>query len=442
MSRIPKADFMKLSKAGKAAITKMVKGQGAYKAKTSKKRIRGRGDYVPDKYSNKDLAQTIGGRAMGYIWDKLFGNGDYAPMNFGVKNNSFMNEIVANGPPKVWSTNQNAFVMRHSEYLGDITTSSVARDFDLASYDINAGLTTMFPWLSTIASNFQQYKVKGMLFEYRSTCSDAIASSTDLSLGTVILATNYNSAESAFASKQQMLQTEFCSQGKPSQCILHPIECKPSLTSVETLYVRTGDVPDGQDQRLYDLGKFQIATQGFQGTSINIGELWVTYEIELLKPILSNGSSILLGDFWSANSGITVNYPMSSLPRLLKGSNAGTTISGKDIYLNLANPGDVYLVCYHVTGGATGTVTGPVVTATSAELLAFWEDQSQEGAAAPTTGVSTSTKAMFCVLMKVNATFTATPSLNLSYTSFVGSPAYSELFVCKVNPNLQYTTFT
>ena len=31
---------------------------------------------------------------------------------------------------------------------------------------------------------------------------------------------------------------------------------------------------------------FTIATQGFQGTNVNIGELWVTYQVTLLKPKL------------------------------------------------------------------------------------------------------------------------------------------------------------
>ena len=51
------------------------------------------------------------------------------------------------------------------------------------------------------------------------------------------------------------------------------------------LYVRpTLNVPSGSDRRLYDFGNFQIATIGLQGTSVNVGELWVTYEIELFKP--------------------------------------------------------------------------------------------------------------------------------------------------------------
>jgi len=37
---------------------------------------------------------------------------------------------------------------------------------------------------------------------------------------------------------------------------------------------------------MYDLCNFQIATMGFQGTSVNIGELYITYQVSLRKPKL------------------------------------------------------------------------------------------------------------------------------------------------------------
>lgn len=435
---------MKLSPAAKMAVKAAVQGRGAYKKVQGRgaympvpRLLKGRGAYVPDKYSNKDIAQSVAGRAAGYLWDKLFGNGDYAAIPQGIKNNSFMSEITAKGPPQVWATRDNAFVMRHSEYLGDVTTSSSARDFKLDSYAINPGLPQTFPWLSNIANQFQQYEIKGMLFEFRSTCSDAIASGTDISMGSVILATNYNSADDDFASKQQMLQTEFCAQGRPSQCILHPIECKPSLTSVETLYTRSGAVPTGSDIRLYDLGKFQIATQGFQGTSVNIGELWLTYEIAFKKPIQSNGTSVLLGDFYNATTGITSSALYGTNATLVDGSNAGSELSANDILLPDANPGDVYLVTYHANGTAAA-INGPVVTATSGHLLQLWDNGANEGGAAPQGGV-TSSKVMWSALIKINATFTATPKISASYFSFLTSPTDMQLAVCKVNPNFPLT---
>lgn len=456
MKPLSKSEYAKLSPSGKAAVKALVTGSGAYKARVTRpkavtgrgaykplpRRVRGQGAYVPEKYSNKDLAKEAAGRAVGFVWDKLFGSGAYAPSGFAVKSNSFMNEITANGPPQVWATGAEAFTLRHREYLGEVTTSDVARQFNLNSYDINPGQSALLPWGSQIANQFQQYRPKGMLFEFISTSSDAIASSTDLALGTVIMATNYNSADAEFSSKQQMLQTEFCSQGKPSQCILHPIECKPSLTSIDTLYMRAGTVPSGQDQRLFDLGKFQIATQGFQGTNVVIGELWVTYEIELLKPIQSDGSSVLLGDFYQGTTGITTSKLLGTAPQLVSGSNAGTFYADNYIEFDAAAPGDVYLVLYTMAGTA-GTVTGPVLSTSACQALQLFQHGSQTGTAGPQTG-ATASKVVTAFLVKINASFTPTslPYATISYSALPSSPTSAELCVCKVNPNFPLSAVT
>lgn len=55
---------------------------------------------------------------------------------------------------------------------------------------------------------------------------------------------------------------------------------------LDNLYVRSGMVPTGQDIRMFDLCKFQIATNGLQGTNVNVGELWVTYQVAMIKPKL------------------------------------------------------------------------------------------------------------------------------------------------------------
>lgn len=438
---IPYAQWKKLPAAAKAAVKASLTGRGAYKPKKTLRRaakprsLKGMGAYVPEEYSDKDIAKTVGGRLTGWIWDKLFGNGAYAPVSFDVKNNSFMNDIVANGPPSMHSTGAQSFVLRHREYLGDVTTSGTAREFDLSSYDINPGQSELMPWGSQIANQFQQYKVKGAVFEFVSTCSDAIASSTDLALGTVIMATNYNSAESDFVNKQQMLQTEFCSQGKPSQCILHPIECKPSLTSVETLYTRSGAVPSGQDQRLFDLGKFQLATQGFQGTNVNIGELWFSYEIELLKPIQSNGTSVLLGDFYNATTGISTSNPFSTSPTLNAGSNLGSEINGNAIEFPSANPGDTYFVFWQVEG-TSAACTGSL-DSDQCRYLKIWQGGVNLSAGAPSTGVSATFMNVACIVV-INATLNSSlpPSLILNLTGMPTSCTSMDLCIAKITPNL------
>ena len=201
-------------------------------------------------------------------------------------------------------------VVSHREYIGDVFTGGIQPDDKTAPYSspftignvqvagsgevlgnggfkINVGVKDTFPWLYNLARNYEQYRVHGMVFEFKSLSADAL-NSTNTALGSVIMATEYNAANPIFESKQQMENYEFAQSCKPSVSMMHAIECAPNLTSVSELYVRAGPIPLYQDPRLYDLGTFQIATCGMQAAQINIGELWCTYLVELIKPKIPN----------------------------------------------------------------------------------------------------------------------------------------------------------
>lgn len=203
-------------------------------------------------------------------------------------------------------------VIRRREYITDIITSSSANTFKNQNFFINPAQSSTFAWLNSIAMNYEEWAIEGMLFEFRSTSSDAL-NSVNTALGTVIMATNYNAASPNFVSKAEMEEYQYGQSNKPSINQMHFIECEHRQSVSSVLYCRPGSVPTGQDQRLYDWGNFQIATTGFQGTSVNIGELWVSYQVALLKPKLYQ--SLGLGvDFWhfGNNVGVTSAAPLGT----------------------------------------------------------------------------------------------------------------------------------
>lgn len=111
------------------------------------------------------------------------------------------------------------------------------------------------------------------------------------SLGAVVMATEYNAAKPVFANKIEMENYEFAQSSKPSISMAHPIECAPHQTPLTELYIRQPTTNlTGQDIKTYDMGNFQIASQGIPvtGSAQSLGELWVTYEIILYKPRVSN----------------------------------------------------------------------------------------------------------------------------------------------------------
>jgi len=173
----------------------------------------------------------------------------------------------------------------HREFIQDVTGTV---DFlNAIQKQINPGLAGTFPWLSRLAINFEEYQFKGLVFEFKSTSATAIGS-TNTALGVVIMATNYDSKDLAFATKQQMEAYEFSCSTKPADSMIHPVECMPNKNVLNTLYVRN-DATDltNSDIRMYDLGEFQLATSGMQAAA-TIGELWVSYHVCLKKPKLNS----------------------------------------------------------------------------------------------------------------------------------------------------------
>lgn len=223
------------------------------------------------------------GSAGGNFLSKIFGHGDYQVSNSNmIKSNNLISNS-ANIPQ--FGTGKVATNFRHREFLGDVISSSTANTFKIDSFSINPGVDATFPWLAgVVGAKYQQYRINGMTFEFRSMSADAL-NSTNTALGSVIMSTDYDSADTAFTSKQQMENTEYGVSCKPSVNMMHGIECERSQTPVSELYIRAFDVPSGKDVRFYDIGRFSIASTGCQGTNVNLGELWVSYDIDCFKAI-------------------------------------------------------------------------------------------------------------------------------------------------------------
>lgn len=239
------------------------------------------------------LAGPTGAKVGGMIGrglSSIMGFGDYTVKtnSLGVSGCSLPQDSVPQ-----FVTNKHATRITHREYVGDIVIPANQQSFNLTQYAINPGNGQLFPWLSSIAKNFQQYKLLGAIVEFKTMTSDYAANGP---LGTVVLATNYNSNDAAFINKVQMENSEFAVSSKPSMSVVHPIECDPKEQVADILYVRDSSADTYgvvSDKRLYDWGNFQFATQGLPGVQGNVlGELWISYDIELLKPIVSPSSSV------------------------------------------------------------------------------------------------------------------------------------------------------
>lgn len=163
-------------------------------------------------------------------------------------------------------------VMRRREFIRDIVGPGNS-GYQIRSEIYNPGLEPLFPWLSSIAQNYEQYEVLQTRFSFETT-------SPTTTPGSVILAFDYDSYDTAPVDKAELMQISDNIRTAPwSRCDLN---LRPAdLKNRGKLFTREGYA--NGDLKTYDLGRLMVALQGVD-TEATIGELWIEYTIRLWKP--------------------------------------------------------------------------------------------------------------------------------------------------------------
>lgn len=260
-----------------------------------RRRIYGRGAYtipgVMKSLASAGNAYASGGLTglAGNVAHQAVSSGHHTPMHrpsiydwTGSGAYGSANQLVnASHPSSVFASaigETNDVVIHHREYIMDITPNSSGFQTQYTAYQ-NPGLAASFPWLSQIAQYFEEYEFEQLLYTVESMVTEGNTNAS----GTVIMCTQYNPTNAPFTNKAAMENYEHSQSFKVTEHAVHGVECDPAKRSGNpSEYIRVGPVPSGQDPKTYDLGIFQVATQG-AFPNLNIGELWVTYKVRLSK---------------------------------------------------------------------------------------------------------------------------------------------------------------
>jgi hypothetical protein len=284
-----------------------------------------------------------------------------------------------------------SFRVQHREFVADVSTSV---GYAVTKYSVNPGLKSTFPWLGDIASAFEQYKLHGMVVELKSMSGSAVGS-TNTALGTMGIVAQYNPLLPNFSNKQAAENAEGSVSSVPSCSIMMGIECAPKSMPTQQLYVRTGAVPAGTDQRLFDLCNFQVFTQGAQAAS-TAAELWITYDVELFHPILNNGEDLVgcahfsLGAPTVAGPAYWGNTPANGTTQY---NNLGIVLSGGNKITIPSGNNAKYILIYYVIGTGTAALVPPsrtfvnattanVFSSTAAPVAQYFNNGPESGATA------------------------------------------------------------
>jgi hypothetical protein len=374
--------------------------------------------------------------------ETVTGMGDYQ-----VKANSlFSGSVDSNGPPQFLSSSgRGSTRIIHREYIGDV--SSIGATFNTPYIlQINPTNSSTFPWLSNIAGNYETYKFHGLVYEFKTSSGTSVAS-TNTALGVVIIATQYNIDDPSFINKSQMEQYQFAVSCVPFQSMIHPVECARGAGALDYLYTYQGG---SGDPRFTNMGNVTVATVGQQAAA-NLGELWVSYDIELAMPRLPQVGEAYIYHASIANSSgyggtiATSIFTTNAGTSFSLGSNntLAVTLSTTSDTINFAyNEVGSYLVTIYIQGSSTGTftVTTPTFNGGAVALNLFPTSGGVvDGVAyswAPNTAATTSLIMLQCSFtIPAGLSSTAVPGVTFNVTS---GPA--TLIACNVFVNQIYLT--
>lgn len=237
------------------------------------------------------------------LFRNITGMGDYK-----IIQNSLFNEAEV---PNMHATGgASQFRFKHREFIGDLVTAA-ANTFSVREYPISVTNSQVFTWLGAQANQYQFWAPLGMAVEFKSTSGDAL-NSTNTALGTVIISSQYNAVQKAPINKIQMENSEYTTSCKPSVNMLHAFECDPSVRPIPKLFCQKQHRDLAFDARLERLCNMYVGTSGFQASNVNIGELWITYDIILYLPIVQSPSANLGIHYKLNNSTITTLTPLGT----------------------------------------------------------------------------------------------------------------------------------
>lgn len=214
-----------------------------------------------------------------------------------------------NGPSMSGSIHPGGVRLRNRELIKDIQVSANDASFNKVGWLINPGENSLARWLPQLATLFTVYKWHYLRFDYVTTSGQG---ATDNAVGFVGVAHNPNPSDQIPTDKQSFC----CLQGAVLGSANRNWSCRVDLSHMTQPYywvsdVRIKNISDQSfsaatatagvlrtvlnfDRREYDTGQFVVCWGG-QGNSpsnpsseqtdgITLGELYMTYDVELWRP--------------------------------------------------------------------------------------------------------------------------------------------------------------
>lgn len=351
MSKKAKKAFLAARAAVPKSVKKQVKSEVSRLIKTSSMAA----GAAAGSYVGQPTLGSIAGTQVGKRLSKAIGSGDYEIVN-DVKANSL---FKGDGPSLPSFGGSSATRFKHREYVGDVYAGA-NNSFSIQKWAVQPAYADSFPFLSQLTRNFTRYHMKGLIYEFVSTTSPYLAGGA---MGSVILAMQYDPIAPDFSTKAQMDNSDFAISVRPDSSVMYGVECVGQ--PVQGYYLRTGGTLINQPLNFTDMGNMYV---GVQNTTIaagtSLGELWVTYDVEMSIPRISPGRyGFLRQGFNAPVGGSTSAFFNTQFYTTTQGELSATTLTpnGAKNLATLALVGlqrnDIVLLTCSCVFGSASTIT-------------------------------------------------------------------------------------
>jgi hypothetical protein len=175
-------------------------------------------------------------------------------------------KIVRRNAPRM-STRQGNIVITHSEMIGHVVSNG-AGTYSVNSFRINAGDTFTFPWLSSIAKNFEKYKFLNLGVAFVSGQATSMP-------GKVGLGVDFDPADEPPSNRVEFFTLTAHTEAAPWDNLVLNIPCKGGF--------KFTDQSVEENTRLIDMGQILVMNDLATPDSV-LGDLIVSYSVELSEP--------------------------------------------------------------------------------------------------------------------------------------------------------------
>lgn len=248
---------------------------------------------------------AVGEAASGYM-----GRGMYTGMKRG---NQLISGGVSNTPVMRSSGYDGSLMVSHRELVQEIygagtVGATTPSGFEVTTLTVNPGLERVFPWLSQLAANFEEYEIHQCVFEYEG--RKMVGTTDELTIhGTVTAAHKFNFKAQEFQDKHEMQSYPHANQTQAHQSLVHGVEADPGkIVGDGHKFVRLGGLLATDDQRDYDHCTFSLAQSNIPAelAAKEIGCLYVAYTVKLMKPKLHANRGLAIKSFRATTQSLVV----------------------------------------------------------------------------------------------------------------------------------------